>query len=128
MVYLSLMYIVAPTIVGDLTFSKNNPKEGEETVASCTWTGSPDPTVTWLKDGVVLDESDLPPRFRITMFAEMDGKLSSNLQIDSVDLEDTGDYSCSVSNPVGTARQVKRLDVQGMCIQHRYNYGIIAEA
>ena len=47
-------------------------------------------------------------------FAEIDGKLSSNLQIESVELEDTGDYTCSVSNPVGTAFQVKRLDVRGM--------------
>ena len=98
----------------DLTFSKNNPEEGEETVASCTWTGDPNPTVTWLKDGEVLDENNLPQRFRITMLAEMDGKLSSNLQIVSVELEDAGDYTCSVSNPVGTVFQVKRLEVQGM--------------
>ena len=107
---------VAPTIVDDLTFSKNNPEEGEETVASCTWTGDPDPTVTWLKNGVVLDENDLPPHFRITLLNKMDGEQSSVLQITSAEKEDTGNYTCHVSNPVGFDYQVTRPEVQGMYI------------
>ena len=102
--------------MGDLTFSNINPEEDEETVASCTWTGDPQPTVTWLKDGEVLDDSMLPPRFRITMFNTTDGRLSSELQIDSLELDDTGDYTCNVSNPVGFAFQITRLEVQGICV------------
>ena len=114
MVCLSLSPVVAPAIVGDLIFSKNNPEEDEETVASCTWTGDPRPTVTWLKDGEVLDENDLPSRFRITMLTEMDGRLSSELQIYFIELEDTGDYTCNVSNPVGFDSQMKRLEVKSV--------------
>ena len=50
------------------------------------------------------------------MLTEMDGRLSSELQIDSIELEDTGDYACNVSNPVGFVYQVKRLEVQGICV------------
>ena len=113
---LTLSPVVAPAIVGDLIFSKNNPEEDEETVASCAWTGEPQPTVTWLKDGEVLDENDLPSQFRITMLTEMDGSLSSELQIDSIELQDTGDYTCNVSNPVGFDFQITRLEVQGICV------------
>jgi hypothetical protein len=110
---INLEYCIEPSIVGDLIFSKNNPEEGGNTTASCTWTGDPQPTVTWLKDGFTLNERQLPSRFRITMFTTgMDGRLSSELQIDSVELEDTGDYNCSVSNPVGIKFQVERLEVQ----------------
>ena len=50
------------------------------------------------------------------MLSEMDGSLSSELQIDSTELQDTGDYACNVSNPVGFDYQVKRLEVQGVCV------------
>ena len=111
--FVSLSPVVPPTIVEDLTFSNINPKEGEETVASCAWTGDPQPTVTWLKDGKVLDGNDFPSRFRITMLT-MDGRLSSELQVDFIALEDTGDYTCNVSNPVGYTFQIKRLEVKSL--------------
>ena len=102
--------------MGALTFSKNNPREGEETVASCTWTGNPPPSVTWLKDGEILEESELPSRFRITMLPEMDGLQASELHIDAAEKEDTGDYTCNISNTVGFDYRVTRLEVQGVCV------------
>ena len=102
-----------PNIVVDLTFTRKNPEEGDETTASCGWTGSPDPVVTWYKDGSPLDEEELPARIRITMSRDGD-MFQSSLQIDNVMLSDTGDYTCNVSNPVGFQFQFNRLEVQGL--------------
>ena len=74
--------------------------------------------VTWSKDGSPLREEDLPARIRITMAREGD-MFQSGLEIDAVELSDTADYACNVSNPVGSAYRFKRLEVQGL-------YGTIA--
>ena len=99
-----------------LTFTKKNPEEGEETIASCSWTGSPDPEVTWFKDDSPLVETDLPSRMRITAGREGD-TLSSSLEIDAVELSDTGQYTCNVSNPVKHISRVNRLEVRGSYTQ-----------
>ncbi|CAI8037883.1 Hemicentin-1 [Geodia barretti] len=104
---------IVPNIVVDLTFTRKNPEEGDETTASCGWTGSPDPVVTWYKDGSPLDEEELPARIRITMSDDGD-IFQSSLQIHNVMPSDTGDYACNVSNPVGTRVQLNRLEVQGV--------------
>ena len=103
-----------PSIVGLLTFTRKNPEEGDETTASCGWTGIPDPEVTWYKDGSPLREEELPARIRITMSSDGD-MFQSSLQIDNVMPSDTGEYTCNVSNPVGSQSQFSRLEVQGLC-------------
>ena len=105
---------VAPAIIGDLTFSKNNPEKDEETTATCRWTGEPAPIVTWFKDGEALKEAELPGHIRITQRTDKGVQLSE-LHIQSVKLGDAGNYTCNVSNP-GFAFQVKRLEVQGVCV------------
>ena len=99
---------VAPAITGDLTFSKNNPEEGEATTATCTWSGDPAPTGQWFKDGRLLVESELPGHMRISPVSS-----GSVLKIFSVMLIDAGNYTCNVSNLVGFDFQVERLVVQG---------------
>ena len=112
---------VAPQIVGDVTFTKNTPEEGETTTATCRWTGQPEPTVTWYKDGEELVEADLPDHIRIVMSME-DGKKWSELQIEEVQLDDAGNYVCNVSNPVGFDSQTKRLEVSDdTCVYLKYN-------
>ena len=101
--------------MGDLTFSKNNPEEDEETIATCQWTGDPEPDITWYKDGEALNEAELPGHIRITQ-REEGGVQLSELQILSVEIGDAGDYTCNVSNPVGFDHQVKRLEVRGVCV------------
>ena len=106
---------VAPQIVGDVTFTKNTPEEGEVTTATCRWTGQPEPTVTWYKDGEELVEAELPDHIRIVMTMK-DGDKRSELQIEEVELSDTGNYACNVSNSVGFDSQTKSLEVQGVCV------------
>ena len=107
--------IVVPTIIGDLTFTNNKPGEGEQTVASCEWTGYPPPNVTWLKNDSILNEEELPGRINILQTMR-DGNHFSQLQIASAEKGDTGDYTCNVSSIVGFDYQVVRLEVQGVCI------------
>ena len=114
----------APLITGDLTFSKNNPEEGEATTASCMWSGDPPPTVQWFKDGRLLVEFELPSHVRIT---PVSSGMGSKLEILEAELDDTGDYTCNVSSPVGFDFQVNRLEVQGdthvpECYLHGSNY------
>ena len=69
--------------------------------------------VTWFKDGSPLREEDLPTRIRITEEREGD-MFQSSLVIDGVELSDTADYACNVSNPVGSDYRFNRLEVQGI--------------
>ena len=93
--------IVAPTIVGDLTFTKDNLEEDEGTTATCEWSGDPKPLITWLKDGEILNEAELPSHIRIVTRDLDNGNQLSELQIQSVEPGDAGEYTCNVSNPVG---------------------------
>ena len=98
----------APAVVTDLVFTNNNPEEGDDTTAVCEWTGSPTPEVTWFKNGEPLDEETLPSHIRITRTNDF----RSELQIREVELDDTGDYVCNVSNYVDFDFRVERLDIR----------------
>ena len=99
---------VVPQIVGDVTFTKNTPEEGETTAVTCRWTGQPEPTVTWYKDGKELIEADFDG-IRIVDLA-----MGRELQIEDVKLSDTGNYVCNVSNAAGFDSRTMRLEVQGV--------------
>ena len=108
---LSLLSAI-PTIVGNFRFTRNNPEEGKTTIATCSWTGEPNPTVQWLKDGVVLVESELRGHIRISPLVN---GMGSNLEISSVRMKDAGDYMCNITNSVGSDFRVKSLTVRGRC-------------
>ena len=57
-------------------------------------------------------ESALPGHIRITNLGSS-ASFSSKLQIFSVELGDTGEYTCNVSNAVGFDHKIKRLEVRG---------------
>ena len=110
---MSFLFVVVPTILAEIAFTSSNPLEDHDTSITCQWQGSPDPEAIWLKDDVELVEEDLPSRIRITD-TDKDGILMSELQIGDVELSDTGDYTCQVSNAVGTVMKITRLEVRGM--------------
>ena len=92
-------------------FTRDNLQEGQDATATCSWTGDPNPTMQWLNDDMVLIESDLPDHIRIS---PRDSGTGSKLKIFSVTLNDTGNYACYVTNPVGNGFMVERLEVRGM--------------
>jgi hypothetical protein len=78
---------------------------GEPAKLSCKISGSPSPTVTWLKDGQPLQSTD-----DVTVQSEPDG--TQTLAFKSTQLTDKATYTCQASNIGGTAEVKLNLNVQ----------------
>nr|XP_021529801.1 hemicentin-2 [Aotus nancymaae] len=77
-------------------------KAGEEVTLDCEAQGSPPPLVTWMKDS-----HPLPPT------TNRHGLLpSGSLRLAQVQVDDTGHYECTASNPAGSASRRYVLGVQ----------------
>ena len=89
-------YLAFPHILN----SSNNIShvEGEEVVISCTIESTPDPDVTWYKDGVLVTESS-----RIDIRIEDDSNQDVQIYeliISQVDVSDAGVYMCFANNTI----------------------------
>lgn len=78
------------------------------TVLPCNPTGFPKPTIKWKRNGLPLTNATSPKYFILP---------SGSLRILRVALSDIGLYTCEVSNPLGDARRVVELSVQGKDFQ-----------
>ncbi|XP_061289826.1 hemicentin-2 isoform X2 [Bos javanicus] len=78
-----------------------NASVNQTTVLPCQADGVPQPLVSWLKDGVPLD----PGSTRFQVLPE------GSLRIQPVLAEDAGHYLCLASNPAGSDRQGRDLQV-----------------
>lgn len=88
----SIKAVIGSTV---LTISGNNVS------ISCDVTGFPTPSVEWTKDGVSFGTED------------------SILTLSSVNVDDTGLYSCTATSPLGPFdSQSTNLTVIGMCSTH----------
>ncbi|CAI5454959.1 unnamed protein product [Caenorhabditis angaria] len=74
---------------------------GKPSVLNCPANGSPPPTITWLKDGIGLEENE-----RYVLF---DG--GRQLQISSTQGDDQGRYTCIATNSEGSDDLENTLDV-----------------
>ena len=84
--------------------------EGDTFVLVCSFSAIPDPLIHWEKDGelFLLGEGR-----RITNSTIINGQGQSQLEINSLVLNDTGVYTCMVSNLAGMAVRSVRLVVGG---------------
>ncbi|XP_071342807.1 obscurin [Trachinotus anak] len=80
-------------------------KIGQTIKLTCKVTGSPKPVVSWLKDGLPLEDD---PRHIIT--ADRSGTCS--LILDSLTAEDSGQYTCYATSSMGTAGTLATVVVQ----------------
>ena len=71
----------------------------------CTYEGVPTPTVVWSRDGTML--TDAPNDITIVT-----GDNSSILTITTLTADDSGSYTCMVSNLLGTVTASSILQVQ----------------
>ena len=72
--------------------------EGEEVVISCRIESTPDPDITWYKDGVLVNESG-----RIDIRIEDDSNQDVHIYeliISQVDVSDAGVYMCFANNTI----------------------------
>ncbi|XP_029941459.1 protein turtle homolog A, partial [Salarias fasciatus] len=65
---------------------------------SCIASGNPAPTITWLKDGSVIQKSD-------TREAELSLRAAS--------MQSAGQYTCHASNPEGNVTRVTKVKIKG---------------
>uniref|UniRef100_UPI0009B37A6A obscurin n=1 Tax=Monopterus albus TaxID=43700 RepID=UPI0009B37A6A len=91
---------VFESLLSDLTA-----KIGQTVKLTCKVTGSPKPAISWLKDGLPLEDD---PRHIIT--ADRSG--TCNLILDSLTAEDSGQYTCYATSSMGSAGTLAKVVVQ----------------
>ena len=72
---------------------------GSNITLTCTSSGSPPDTFTWMKDGVPVTQSTdiITVTYTITMAV-----FSSSYNISNISVSDNGTYTCTVTNPIGS--------------------------
>ncbi|XP_077440643.1 obscurin [Vanacampus margaritifer] len=80
-------------------------KIGQTVKLSCKVTGLPQPVITWLKDGLALEDD---PRHIITA----DSSGTCILILDSLTVEDSGQYVCYATSTMGSAGTLATVVVQ----------------
>lgn len=75
--------------------------DGDTTVMECMTSGSPKPRLEWLKDGIPLQPT-------LRHFFTADDQLLVIVQTQS---SDAGEYTCIMTNTLGSERQTSRLTV-----------------
>ena len=72
---------------------------GDPLTLSCTSRGSPPDTFTWRKDNPTILQST----FNEITYNANSAVFRADYSIDSVTTSDSGTYTCTVINPIGTA-------------------------
>jgi len=90
--------------------------EGETALLACVGYGQADVEITWIYDGVAVMNSTL-----ITIFEEdivQGGRQfkQSFLQLCSVEVSNSGGYTCVISDGETTANSTVELTVTGKCL------------
>lgn len=78
---------------------------GQSAVLECESSGDPQPAVLWKKDSVVLDADDADRGYFVSP--------RGSLTISSAELTDSGDYTCTATNPAGVISRDIYLTVHG---------------
>ena len=80
---------------------------GSGVTLTCTATGDPFPILTWTRNGVEID--GLNGQFAL-------GSNGAVLMVQSVGVEDEGEFQCHASNVAGTAVDTVNLNVIGTAL------------
>ena len=72
---------------------------GNSLTLSCTSRGSPPDTFTWMKDGTVLDPQ---PNVVTLAHDSTTANFQTNYIISNAIASDSGTYTCTVTNPIGS--------------------------
>ena len=110
--HLSSLYTAAPVIdpIPPNTMTVNF---GDPLMLSCTSQNSPPDTFTWRKDNVVVMESTSIDQ---VMYDDDSAVFRASYSIASVTTSDSGTYTCTVTNPIGTASAIITVVVIGKLI------------
>ena len=72
---------------------------GHPLTLSCTSQGSPPDTFTWMKDGISLAQST---RITEVTYTSTSAVFRADYVINNVTTSDSGTYTCTVTNPIGS--------------------------
>ena len=75
---------------------------GKSVTLMCEAVGKPTPIVTWYKDGKIYEKSGQRP-----------GPYDYQLELNELDVADSGSYMCNVSNAFGFLTYTYNITVEG---------------
>jgi len=90
---------------------------GSPLTLSCTSQGSPPDTFTWRKDGGPILQST---SITTVTYTNTSAVFRANYSINSVTTSDSGTYTCTVTNPIGSDSESITVTV-GMCLNSMCN-------
>ena len=106
-----LLYTGAATV---LPFNDTIVREGDTTTVTCEALGYPPPTVEWNRtDGLVDDRVSMSDSISVPTGNGNVTSVSVNLTITNAHREDTGVYTCSANNSIGS--DDKNVDITVQC-------------
>ena len=105
--HLSSLYIAAP-VIDTPSSSTVTVNVGDLLTLSCTSQGSPPDTFTWRKDNGPIQQSTTTTP---VMYNDNSAVFRANYSIDSVTTSDSGSYTCTVTNPIGSDSATITVDV-----------------
>ena len=106
---LSYFYTAAPVIY-TTSSSTVIVNVGDPLTLSCTSQGSPPDTFTWMKDGVSLAQST---RITAVTYTSTSAVFRADYVIDNIIESDSGTYTCTVTNPIGSDNAIITVVVIG---------------
>ena len=80
---------------------------------TCTSSGSPPDTFTWMKDGVPVTQST---DITAVDYTSTSAVFSSSYTISNVSISDNGTYTCTVTNPIGSDNYTFTVNVHSKCL------------
>lgn len=98
-----MLFLARPAIDKDATTATLKSAVGLKFVIECSATSNPDPTVTFSKNGTVMD----------TNSTKKDGIVTTVYEVKSAVKSDFGEYLCIATNPHGDAS--KRIKIVEVC-------------
>lgn len=101
--YFSLPFSDPPKIADSLYETDLTVVERRPVQLDCNVSGNPEPQLSWLKDGVVINSTS---QVRILRGGRV-------IQVPASSVDDDGRYTCTASNAAGQAEKVYRLQVLG---------------
>ena len=107
-------------------FNNLTTQEGNATIVTCEAFGYPPPTVVWNRiNGILSDRVSVSDSVSVPSGYGNVTRVSINLTITSVSREDTGMYTCSANNSIGSDNKDLSITVQCkfwllivVCISH----------
>lgn len=94
-----------------IIFKEEVLQRGETVSFRCSAYGNPSPTFEWTVDGELIPKIR---RFSTRNYDSPEGDVISLLNISDVITEDSGEYTCTAKNRVGTVSHSARLNIYGM--------------